>query len=443
MSLFDDLVEETPISYDDRPIQMIADLFNEEDFDYFRKTNDLIVSLFDEQKNDHEKETIISNIINSYIARENDPSFYACLFEHFINFRPKQREIFINILDQLHSKYPDKEKELMNTAKFHDLNIIDLLASGSENFISIYQPNTVEYFIKEDDIDSFQDFVTNQYEYDMDSIHNLETNQPPHFVAWDTKISLLNLAAFYGSIQIFKYLFMNNCKTSPDTFAYAISSGVMEIIHICEQKSLPLRNSLKVSVQFHQKEITEWIILNYGFEEVSLWDCINYHNYEAFFYYCMNIKNHHESSFNGRTPLSLACEKGHLCVVKYLIEKQNARKESRDKYGMITIHVAASYGNLNIVKYLIEEQGIDVNIKDNFWRTPLHWAALEGHLDVVKYLVEEQNASLTALNKRNETPMDDAQRHNKYEVFNYLAPKTPDVIPEKDQIDISQLRSIL
>ena len=442
MSLFDDIIEEAPISYEDRPLKLISDVFGHEDFGYFNRINELIESLFNEKYDSYEKEAVISNLLNSYIAKENDASFYAHLFQHFVDFRPKERELFLDILDKLRTDYPEKEKKLIKAAEFAELNLFQLV-SKTDLFTSIYEPNTLEYYIKEDDIDSFQDYLSEKMYSNLNYPIRLETDQPPHFVAWDTRISLLNLAAFYGSVKIFKYLLLNNCETSDDTFSYAVAGGSMEIIRICDQKSFKFKNCLKASVQFHRRDIAEWILLNFDFEEVSLWDCINYHNYEAFLFFCINIKNHHETSFNGRTPLSLACERGHLCIVKYLIEKQGTRIEARDKYGMITIHVAASYGNLQIVKYLIEEQGIDKDYKDNFWRTPLHWAALEGHINVVKYLVEEQNASLTALNKRNETPMDDAQRHNQMETFNYLAPKTPSIIPEKDQIDVSQCRAIL
>lgn len=65
----------------------------------------------------------------------------------------------------------------------------------------------------------------------------------------------------------------------------------------------------------------------------------------------------------------MAVGRGHLEMVKYLVEKGadvNAKAEfCRDT----ALHSAAAGGNLEMVKYLVEH-GADVNAKDDDGRTP-------------------------------------------------------------------------
>jgi ankyrin repeat protein len=62
---------------------------------------------------------------------------------------------------------------------------------------------------------------------------------------------------------------------------------------------------------------------------------------------------------DGRTPLSLAAEKGHESVIKQLIER-GADLESKDKYGLTPLSWAAENGHEAVVK-----KRADLDLKDN------------------------------------------------------------------------------
>ena len=60
------------------------------------------------------------------------------------------------------------------------------------------------------------------------------------------------------------------------------------------------------------------------------------------------------------TPLSLACQEGHLDLVKYLLVNESSIDpvyELND--GRTPLHLACSKGQLDTVKFLIEEKGCD------------------------------------------------------------------------------------
>ena len=66
-----------------------------------------------------------------------------------------------------------------------------------------------------------------------------------------------------------------------------------------------------------------------------------------------------------RTALHSAASRGHLEVVKYLLEKGGAEVNEKTNDGWTTLHYAARYGHLEVVKYLLEKGGTEVNVKDN------------------------------------------------------------------------------
>jgi hypothetical protein len=100
---------------------------------------------------------------------------------------------------------------------------------------------------------------------------------------------------------------------------------------------------------------------------------------------------------DGGTPLFIAAQKGHLGVVKWLVEEGKANVKFAMSDGYTPLFIAARKGHLGVVKWLVEEGKANVNLATNEGATPLFIAAQEGHLRLVKYLVREAHADLTPL----------------------------------------------
>ena len=66
---------------------------------------------------------------------------------------------------------------------------------------------------------------------------------------YDKSVNLIEYASFFGSIQIFKYLYLNGCKSNisqnSSIMVYAIHGCNEEIIHILEKNHSYLKNSKK------------------------------------------------------------------------------------------------------------------------------------------------------------------------------------------------------
>ena len=89
---------------------------------------------------------------------------------------------------------------------------------------------------------------------------------------------------------------------------------------------------------------------------------------------------------DGRIPLSLAAQEGHITVVASLLEA-GSPIESKAHDGKTPIRVAALEGHKDVVHFLLCE-GADLNYRDADGRSTLYMLALENHLAMATFLLE-------------------------------------------------------
>jgi hypothetical protein len=99
----------------------------------------------------------------------------------------------------------------------------------------------------------------------------------------------------------------------------------------------------------------------------------------------------------GRKPLQLACANGHLDIVQYLLLYGGVNKNNADGNGDIPLLIACANGHLDIAKYLITVALVIFDIKDTtYGRNCLHWACVNDHKDLALFLATETNIDLFA-----------------------------------------------
>ncbi|XP_053681913.1 26S proteasome non-ATPase regulatory subunit 10-like [Sabethes cyaneus] len=103
------------------------------------------------------------------------------------------------------------------------------------------------------------------------------------------------------------------------------------------------------------------------------------------------------------TPLILATLGGHLSTVRLLVAK-GATVNHRNWQGHSSLQYACSKGHLEIVKHLLEQGGADVNVVDKRNDTPLHRVASQGRVEILKYLLE-RSAAVDVQNAEGNTPL--------------------------------------
>jgi ankyrin repeat protein len=118
-----------------------------------------------------------------------------------------------------------------------------------------------------------------------------------------------------------------------------------------------------------------------------------------------------------------ACEKGHLEIVKLLIETPGFDSlNTTDKYGRTSFLLACANGHLEIVKLLIKTLGFNLlNTSDNPGFTPFLWACRCGHLEIAKLLITTHGFnSLNTSDKYGYTPFSWACRCEHLEIAKLL-----------------------
>ena len=140
--------------------------------------------------------------------------------------------------------------------------------------------------------DSVKEFITyvNQANINLSSKINssiFETNP----ILIENEPTLIEYSAFFGSIQIFQYLRLNNVKLTQSLWLYAIHSKNAEMINFLENvkpEKTNYQQILEESIKCHHNEITYYFLDNYIIEPEKIRNfqnnifayCFHYHNYE-------------------------------------------------------------------------------------------------------------------------------------------------------------------
>lgn len=142
-----------------------------------------------------------------------------------------------------------------------------------------FEDNSFEYFIRNDDLKSILEDLSKE---------NLSC------VLDDKIMSPLNLAAYCGSTNIFKFLVLNHAEVDLKTAKYAVRGGSLEIIEYCHNNDISLNNTIKFAVKMHRHSICDWLLKQYEPGDIDLAHAIIYCNSIAM---CVLIKRNYKLEY--------------------------------------------------------------------------------------------------------------------------------------------------
>lgn len=186
--------------------------------------------------------------------------------------------------------------------------------------------------IREDLIDDFVAFV-NQSNSNLEAVIDISPYETNRFLM-KKRPTLIEYAAFFGSIQILKYLFMNRVKLTASLWLYAIHGSNAEIIHFLEEQKVrpndrTYNECIKESIKCHHNDIAAYFN-DYISNDFDLWVSQQYFN--------GNIKQYSFHYYN------------YAFFPNDINEKNN-------------FYYACNYDYYDIVEYFVNENNIDINEK--------------------------------------------------------------------------------
>jgi ankyrin repeat protein len=127
----------------------------------------------------------------------------------------------------------------------------------------VFPPDSVGDAIRTDNMDLLAR-LANESSFDVNA------KMPPAFFGcysmWkDEPPSLIEGAAFFGSVNVFKYLVLNGALPAAEPgesmplVSWVIAGGSLELLRFCIEREYDLVDALPVAVRYHQYSITVWI----------------------------------------------------------------------------------------------------------------------------------------------------------------------------------------
>ncbi|OHT04699.1 hypothetical protein TRFO_27700 [Tritrichomonas foetus] len=189
---------------------------------------------------------------------------------------------FLPEIEKSDSKFWKEQKKLFHISKeeiFKIYNNVTLQNSNDkiekdqernnkcETFYEIRKENhsneEIARIIRKDDLNSFLNFFVNNHDFDHGyTIKPSVFENNPDMNRDTDGISLLEYSMAFGSINIFRYLWLNHAKYSENSLKYSIIGGNYEIIHILEEESqyqFP-EDCYWVSIKYDRNEISEYLL---------------------------------------------------------------------------------------------------------------------------------------------------------------------------------------
>ena len=246
---------------------------NSEIFKIFCENKRIILSLI------QEKIIIIDEYIVSEITSEEN------FKKHYPEYFSPEIKQFLT--DEFISKYKKRNKDLQKAE-----NIQEIKKEVSKEFYEKRKQGENDNYLCElirlNDAKKFCVYVNKNYILLQSNIKEsiFETNS---IFLGKSDIKLIEYASFYGSNEIIKYMFINECGMTSNMWIYAVHAQNDELIKYLEDNHvLPPENNFEIvldeSIKCHHNDVSNYIIYNLIEEKELKYNIENefYRNYYRF-----------------------------------------------------------------------------------------------------------------------------------------------------------------
>lgn len=291
-----------------------------------------------------------------------------------------------------------------------------------------YSLDHIAEVIRNDDIDSFIFIVSqkgNEFNYNQ-TIINIRYERCDLLTQGS---SLIEYAAFFNSIKIFKYLFLNKAYFDYTLLDYAICGGSIEIIHILEQNGYDIRESIKSSIKYFQNDIFSYIIDKYPTENNNI----------NVIHFIFNDKDDEDFDldekdeyFESNFEKYVSCNRNKYMYYFTKRDFDINEEYSFKKYYVKTEEILDTDYNYNFDKifstivesnnilplFILFTKGISINARnEDSMKTILHYAIKEGNYFLTKLLLSCDAVDPFLHDKNEESPILYSIKYNRESIF--------------------------
>ena len=320
---------------------------NTENDTYEKDCLSLIDNIFHQSQEEEELgekiEQFFQLIVNIANNHHREKTFFNKIYQIIENYQYQIKQTFSNrrifdifksnkkiLLFLFENKIITIDSEIYKEIEYNENGFIQFFYPEFKEFLEEGKRHAIEKELLEIDPKIFESFDQKRHEGENDgyiyhlirndlvedfishvirSNFNLKSNVKPSifetnsFLNEQKNTTLIEYSAFFGSIQIFQYLRMNDVELKPSLWLYAIHSQNAELIHLLESfkvgaPSYQYDKCFREAIKCHHNEIANYIENNFDIKrsDGTISNILCYHNYshfpsnletgEEFFYLC-------------------------------------------------------------------------------------------------------------------------------------------------------------
>ena len=149
---------------------------------------------------------------------------------------------------------------------------------------------------------------------------------------------LTNFICYCGSVNIIKYLLINDYVFTRNDIEYTVRGGSEAIIELLQSNDYQFHGCFAIAIRYHKNNVARWLYENYHSHVDTLPYYIQFFNTEMFFFFFKSEEINQTNHLN-ETSLHYASRHNSITLVKFLILK-GADKTIKDENGNTSYDVA-------------------------------------------------------------------------------------------------------
>lgn len=323
-----------------------------------------------------------------------------------------------------------------------------LIESGDyqDSIYSEIENNKLRLSIKRDDIDTFQEILSKS---NISINSTLYESTLENSLIYPCELKLIEYAAFFNSVKIFKFLLMNDANLTENVTYYAISNQNYDLIHILETrfKTNFEKTSFFNSLNLINNDMTEYLLNNYDFTFLDK-DEVDKENYEMIFKIIDNTFQSFNLIFFKSTLLpflknneKFVSENIYIIVISSILEKSCFFFKEFVKYPNLDLNLRVEKLNTNFllksiqqnntraVEILLSNPKIDINRPAIQTMPPFHIACKwRSDLKIIKLFCNHPQFDINFVEERYSVKaFDMAATNGNFYAIQYIIDKFPDL----------------